>query len=70
VEYKSFATTGTPEIATVVYGQSQVLYVLCFPRRRETSRLQIGTLPLIAVPVGAVIDARLQVFVHVGSDDL
>ena len=63
VEYQLLAATGTPEVATVVYGQSQVPdapgglleYVL----------LDVGALPVVAVAIGAVRYGTLQVAVHV-----
>jgi hypothetical protein len=68
VEYYSFPATGTTQIATVVYGQSQVLYAIRLAMQYRT--LEIGTLVFVAVTVRAIRDRSLQVLVHVVAYDI
>jgi len=55
VEYQSLATTGTPQITTVIYREPQVLYAIRLAMQYSVG-LYVGTLIGVAVPVGAVRD--------------
>tara|TARA_E500000331_G_scaffold358334_1_gene424407 strand:+ start:3039 stop:3263 length:225 start_codon:yes stop_codon:yes gene_type:complete len=63
MEYEILAATGTPEVATVVYGQSQV------PDASgglvEYVFLDVGALAVVAVAICAIRYGTLQVAVHV-----
>jgi hypothetical protein len=69
VEDHVLPTTGAPQIATVVYGQSNVLYAIR-PAMQHSTRPDVRALVLIAVTICAVRDGTLQVLVHVATNDL
>jgi hypothetical protein len=64
VEDETIPTTWTTQVATVIYGQSQ-MSDLCWRLVGPLVELQVGTLVLIAVTVGAVCYTGLQMCPHI-----
>tara|TARA_B100001093_G_scaffold501448_1_gene553099 strand:+ start:933 stop:1145 length:213 start_codon:yes stop_codon:yes gene_type:complete len=60
VEHQSFPATGTPQVATVIDGESKVLYAIRLAMQYSVG-LDVRTLVFVAVPVGAVLYAGLYV---------